>query len=232
MHPFIKTYTEVCKELLLPLGFKRKGRYFYRVVNDVYQNLALQLYSDGSSYDVYFGIYPFCCGITEYIEKAYPRFPLQVFTALPPYTSNQTADDADHSVRKLGQLIAQYIVPVYERTIDTATAFCEWNRFFQEAESRIDPRGRTPHCIEEDQIWMAIKTGEYDYAIEGLLQRIELDKKGYSTGNRQQFEEQVKEWEEITERIRVRDMKYLDNLIRENEDFSRKNLGLLLLETP
>jgi len=162
-HPFVKAYTAVCKELLAPLGFKCKGKYFYRVVDDVYQDLVLKRYSSGNWYSVYYGVFPFCVGFeVDATAVDGSVFALEHITKLPSY-GNKTEEAYRDCAVKLGELIRTYIVPVFERAVNTAAAFAEWNRLLSPNE----------HCGSA-YISMAIAIGDYDSAILGLENSIEI----------------------------------------------------------
>jgi len=228
---FIKAYISVCSDLLLPLGFRRKGRYFYRIVNDVFQDLAMQRYSDGG-YAVYFGFLPFCCGIETIVvdgscfslQPIVEPPPGQPYGRLPSHANDKTEEDFHKTAGALGELIAAHVIPVYERVVDTATAFAEWDRIDKLMQSKSNLKG--PWYISEPQIWMAISLGKYDFAVDGLLQRIEIDKGGFKQANGEAFKKQVKQHEEIIGRIQAGDMEFLRSLICENERMSRIACGL------
>jgi len=232
-HPFVKAYVSVCKELLLPLGFKCKGRYFYRIVNDVYQDLALKLYRDGKTYSVFFGFLPFCCGLEA--EAIYTDSGSSFYlenAALILYRGD-TESECLKNAEQLGKVISEHTIPLYERVTNTASAFAEWHRIELERQSKSNLSyplylfSEFPdYIIVEPQIWMAITLGEYDYAVKGLRQRIEIDKWGCNQENGDWFRNQIKQYEEMIERIQARDMDWINGFIAANERKSRIELEL------
>ena len=237
-HPFVKAYVSVCNELLLPLGFKRKGRYFCRIVNDVYQDMDLKLYRDGQTYSVFFGFIPFCCGFegcySFYLENA----------ALILYRG-ETESECRKNAEQLGNVILEHTIPLYERVTDTASAFAEWHRIrlMQESESNL----RYPshlfsvfpdYLVSEPQIWMAMALGNDKFAVSGLRQLIDIEKYTYKNAMRslglgwtpesftEAHQQTLREYEEKIERIQVRDMDWINGFIAANERKSRIALGL------
>jgi hypothetical protein len=252
MHPFVRAYKAVCKELLQPLGFKCKGRYFYRVINDVYQDLALQRFSDGQTYAVFFGFMPLCCGI-ESIDTIGSTFSLQSFLPLPSHANDRSDEEFDITAKKLGQLIASLIIPVYEKAITTEHAFFEWNRLEEDQWSRMDSYMRGHCCVQGIRIvippliFMALAVGDYEFAVNGLRSQIAMERPRYEEERMLGEEDEkseldipsilesqylksygriVREYEEMIRRIETRDTEWIRQLITAKEQKSRITLGL------
>ena len=73
---------------------------------------------------------------------------------------------------------------------------------------------------------MAIALGKYEFATAGLLQHIAFKTEGYDPEDKEHYEEHVKPLEEIFERIRTRDIKWLNAFVAEKERISCVTLGL------
>jgi hypothetical protein len=217
IHPFNKAFIAACKELLSPLGFQSNGKYFFRIVNDIYQDLSLKRYSDGVTYDVFFGITPFCLGAETVSKDGTSVFPLAHFAQLPPYENDKTEEQFHETAVKLVTLISTHIIPLFELTLDIESIFDVWNRISFDMWSHSNLRDI--YIIDPSQIMMALALGDYCFAEKGLRQRVDL-------GLDLDVETRDLKYIELLDRVHDRDFEYVERFIKKNERKSRITLGL------
>lgn len=229
MDLFLKTYVEVCKKEFTKYGFKKMGKNFFRVENDVIQNFNLHRSRYGRSCTVEFGIIPLCYKIEKTVIK----------NGLGPYNLRMFEDsmewwdyDRDSSesivscVNELVDYIKKYLIPFFERGNDCFDAYREIcileksvSKPFKNAISMDD---YLKYC-------MTLKIADYNAALAHLKAIEEqwvdaynsMNEGGYMTKEyAKNTEEQLKKYRKEIEAISNRDMEYISNFIAENEAYS------------
>ena len=236
----------MARTVLEPLGFKCVGRCFRRVVNDIYQTVDLQQYSDGRHYEVTFGIYPFCCEITELQirQQTGGMFQVSKYAKMPSY-GNKTDEDIVKCVTALADIFQKQMVPVLERAVSVISVYEEYEKLNNLMGSK-DETVAWNAWNTDYKIAMLIKLGNYGLATEGLQWLIEHYKKVYlknyewakemqsqytldmseklSLEYKDYFDEKISRCEDIIRHLQTLDMDYINHLIEGNEQKSRAAL--------
>ena len=131
------------KELIDPtaktMGFKKRGRTYFRVVGEMFQSFTLVRFGNHDcSYR--FEIVPLCAGITHLYEGIYDvsdfYIPTEKFHIFGQYVDTFFDEngqlwgiESPESVNRVAQLLSslmhEHIFPLFERTTDVTTAFNE-----------------------------------------------------------------------------------------------------------
>ena len=123
---FNKIYFERCKEEFGNMGFVKDRNSFVRIVNkEIVQSFCLQKWGGGYKCEIHFGIEPLCGG-----EKpGFPslRYSLRkfIYTIQDPWVCKGKDQEIIDGVENVILDIKQYIIPSFERAIDTASALNE-----------------------------------------------------------------------------------------------------------
>ena len=222
---FLKEYSNQCKELVAPLGFRRKGNTFGRVINDVVQTFTLERYGSGHLCRVVFLTAPLC--------SEFECVPIGLL-ALKRFEGSYDEDwfyDAKNSesvssvIKTITEYMEKHLIPFFERSDSTKTAFetiMEVRKLFEtrrKAHLRLegiwdcaDPDSWVGY-YDRDQYYLALKSGHYDYAIKSITLMLENVREEFL----QQYQEELK-------RLESQDYVWFETIFRENELKSREIL--------
>jgi len=164
---------------------------------------------------VTFGFAPLSCGIED-IDTTSAGCALASFVDLPSIRNSTTEKDFRAAAEELGRLIFTYVVPLFKRVTSDEIALSEWKRLDEDIYKRHQ-LDKSTYIIDLALAIMAIAVGDYDFAIKGLQQQIDCDA-GRAI--------RLPDYESMIERLRIRDMDWINSFVRENERISRITLGL------
>jgi hypothetical protein len=219
---FLRLYKFKCKALLAPLGFKQKNTFFYRVINDVFQFTNLQRYRDGRTFSITFDALPFCCGIETNLIAicAYGFFNLEDFAPLPDYWGD-SPESIQCCVERLEELFQEFVIPFFERAIDTQAVLVELN-LYEKMKGIVTP------ATVSWKVDICIKLGDYAAAIRGL-RWLTNNLYRYNTYNKPLINQRITEYYEMIEWLQARDEVRIRSYVEEQECKIRAALGLPLI---
>jgi len=216
---FLRLYKAKCKALLAPLGFKQKNTFFYRVINDVFQFTNIQRYRDGRTFSIRFDALPFCCGIeTDLIAIcAHGSLSLEDFAPLPEYRGD-SPESIQRCVERLEELFQEFIIPFFERSIDTQAVLNELN-LYEKMKGIV-----TPAAISR-KVAMYIKLGNYAAAIRGLRWLINHSYR-HNPYDNSIINQWISKYYEMIEWLQAQDELRIISYVEEQERKFRIALGL------
>lgn len=230
MDYFLKCYKERCKKEFSCYGFKSYRNNHYRVVNDVFQSFNLHRSIYGRSATVEFVIKPLSvfsdinktscgsCSLKEF-EGIYSWF---VYDRYSEESINQCIEEMINYMHK-------YLIPFFENGCDCKKAYkavCDFEKMANVSDGVL-------HLT--DKIFMTLKTKEYHLTKFWIQQQISHHLYAYKKNEvhgvmtpelKRRINTDVEKLTELYERVDANDEKYLDNLIRSNEERNLNNLKI------
>ena len=130
MDYLLNRYKSYCDSTLKPHNFKfyRPGNTYARIVNNMVQGITMERISQGHECRVEFAVFPLCAGFdriggTRYLrqfEKAPGNLPYDAWE----YNKAST-ESMDFCTCEIKRFIESYLLPLFEKTLDSSTAFNE-----------------------------------------------------------------------------------------------------------
>ena len=250
MDDFSKQYFERCKTEFSHYGFKRHGNAFVRVVNDVFQNFYLEklsTYSYGKECRIGFAVLPLCQkfkdgrilnGIGLYYLR---RFEVAQCTQTDRW--RYEANTIDSVIDDIMRHFKQYLIPFFKRANSCETAFDELillEKHFNETrlaslkESNINDAAKPGSEVmisDSAKYFMALKNKNYDFALASRKMLLQQNMNAFASVEQGVFltEEALIDRKKNIEvlrgeikRLEDKDEEYFQNLIQENETFSKE----------
>lgn len=249
----MKKYHELIKPIVLDHGFKRKRNVYYRVVNDVLQNFCFEKVCSGRECRVRFCVAPLACRLSEVgigldCLKSFDTSE----TSMSPNTWDSWEYDRnepksiDACIAEIVRYLKIYLIPYFERADSCQTALLELIGFdIRKNEQRITLLNR---CGGQDRAdilsvlnlydgckyYMALKNKNYEFVLLCHKAILKSAMEGYEYAKSVDMEEEsLNERKEAIARLKYeerklleRDDEYFSKIIWENEEYSRKMLGL------
>ena len=150
-------YKNYFKPRLVPHGFLLHKKTFYRVRNDVLQTLIMR--NMGQIYSIEFSITPLCIGISDLYTGCYD---VSMLRKNGKGGWDSTQEPFESIVQEMWMVVAEYVVPVFEKGVDVISADKELLQY-QIAHYAPIMHKRTP--IEQ---WALLKAKNYKRAFELL----------------------------------------------------------------
>lgn len=140
MNLFIQGYRELCKKFLGSLNFQRKGSVFFRIQNDVFQNVYIEdlgKYSHGTHYRVCFGTIPLASketlGINSFMKKpnltcghyVLKKFEVKEKELFEEWVCDNTLENIRVCLKDIERFFENYLIPFFENTNIAAKALPE-----------------------------------------------------------------------------------------------------------
>lgn len=234
MDIFLKTYVKMGKERLTKYGFKRTGNNFYRVVNDVYQNILLERSMSGLWCRICFGITPLCKRINYLDVKRgmFTRYELQIFDDKRDerHYDRQSLESITACITDIMDYIENRLIPFFEKASNSESAYHELCNLESSASLYFNNK---IEMIDYSKFCMALKSGDYETALTYLLAIEEHWTESYGiklTAGYLSEEFKIKHEKRMNiihmeiEKIREKDEVYIRNFIEENEAYSRSEI--------
>lgn len=228
-----KVYKERCKKEFSELGFKCYRKYFYRVINDMFQIFYLHKSVSGSGCTVEFSSVPLCIG--NCIQKTYCGSDhIKMFEndyswfQYDRYNENSVNSCVDEMIGYM----RKYLIPFFQSSENSNQAYfatCE----FQKNNYRIGV-----FLADTNLFYMALKSKMYDKSIEHLIAKRNHTETAYKINKEHargclpsEYEERIQnEIEEIDYKIKMlteHNLEYIQKHIHENERDALLNLGMI-----
>lgn len=252
MDDFLNKYISGCETILLPYGFKRKNKVFFRLVNDVIQSICIEKlgrYSYGRECRVEFSVNPLCKRIEskellEGLGGYYLReFEISNCLASDRWMYKDTSEDISACVNEIFIYISKYLIPFFERVNNCKDALCEVialeKLFYYNHIERTKLKGikfiagYSMEVVIFDSIkyFMALKSGDYDFALESRKALLEQNVWAYeSSKNTLPEDVKIKREKGIInlqneiQRLEEKDWDYFEKLVADNESYSMESL--------
>ena len=234
MDIFLKTYVKMGKERLNKYGFKRTGNNFYRVVNDVYQNISLERSMSGLWCRICFGITPLCKRISYLDVKRgmFTRYELQVFDDKRDewYYDRLSLERITACITEIMDYIENRLIPFFEKASNAESAYLELCNLELSASLYFNNKIL---MVDYSKFCMLLKSGDYDTALTHLLSMEEqwigaynhkLSAGYMSDEYKFKFEKELNNLRMEIKKIREKDEIYIKNFIKENEAYSRSEI--------
>lgn len=231
MDTLTKIFKEKCKNEFSKYGFKTYRRTFYRVVNDVFQSFGLHKSVSGNNCTVEFCIVPLCAG--DVIQKTYygPENIRMFENSMAWYFYDRTDESSmENCVSEMIAYMKKYLIPFFEAGSCAKDAY-RTVYTFQEKHYR-----KGVDWDDSYLFWMALKAEMYETALKHLRAQREATEFAYNS-NKEHFEpspeyterirNEMKAQEGFIRKIEERDLEYLEEVIRSNEQIALTNLGML-----
>lgn len=230
MEYFTKHYVEACKKEFSQYGYKRNGKSFARVTNDVMQNFTLKKYSTGRECTIEFGIVPLCMrigkaningGIGIYNLRRFEPIQWQLWDHWN-YDPN-SAESMDNCISELITHINKYLIPLFNRADSCKKGYqelCELDRLFYKnwligrekySDGKAIMREENQkfyrdgvNMLDSCKYYMALKNGDLDLAVDHLKAFEQQNIDSYNTMLKAGYlmEEEKKRREEKIEELR------------------------------
>lgn len=257
MDYLLNRYKSYCDSILKPLNFKfhRSGNTYARIVNNMVQGITMERISQGHECRVEFAVFPLCAGFdriggTRYLrqfEKASRNSPYDAWE----YNKSST-ESMDRCTYEINRFIESYLLPLFEKTTDSSTAFQELvlvdelfyhNRIssFGTPLTNAEQKNSTQtvydiNFSDASKYYLALMNGNYSYAIRSnmRLQKIaeEALKQSRSLGSPEKYinecETSLKELSCIIQRLEENDRTYFQSILKRNEEYSKEKLKMFL----
>jgi len=249
LHYLLEKYYKMCRELTEPYGFKKRGQAFVRVVNDVMQNFLIERIGSDRECRITFAVLPLCMRIEkEYIKGGvYSRELRRFEPAVFPSSSDgwdydsRSIQSMDTCVAEIARFLGSYLLPFFEHAKSSQTALPELQKLsylFRETrlkglqlsgmEDRSD--GLPQLLYTEDIYFMALKNGDYDLALQCKRRNLTramanyqsmLEKECLTPENKAERERRIANLETTVERLVAHETDYFQQLLSENEEYSK-----------
>lgn len=250
MDYLLKCYFESCKKVSEDYGFKKVGRAFVRIKNDVVQNFAIEKLRSGRACRVEFAIIPLCLRIeATYVSGGVYSHSLRKFEPSQWTQWDQweydpeSKDSVETCVAEITRFLTGYLFPFFERAISCETAlqelielekfFCMTHRKSLRMNGFEDKTKSENQSSDSVQYFMALKAGNYDLALKNrqllLQQNMEsyhlMMEKGYLTAeDRLRRENNFLRIQDEINHLCMCDVEYFRQMMEENEAYSREVL--------
>lgn len=220
---FMKYYKEAYKRELSPMGFKLKGRTFYRVVNsEVIQSLTVQRGRFGYYFVTHIGFFPFCLDINF---KDNSTFELEQITKKSPpfweYDSHNVTS-IENVLNNALECVKTTAIPLFEKVNDTFQYLEAKNHYEKIIYGDILK-------VSGNRMYACLKIGRYDEALKTTYD-IEEQNYGAMKANKglypdetkyqeycQWIEDDLKDIKNIRNAIINKDYILLDEIVNANE---------------
>ena len=243
---FKKEFFSMCKELLTPLGFKRKGNGLYRIVNDVVQSIYLECLGRnyyGRGYRVVFNANHFCTG---------PRLnnALYELKKFKPWTGpflfdrwfcQDSPEEIVSCVKEIKYYIEKYLIPFFNNTFDAASVLSEkikventfiekWKEGFILDGDEVPEYNQEGISFPEEKYCLAIKACDFEYAQYALEWILKVDISAYEDsltntmyppGYSERLKISIAENEKELELIKNKNYEYFKDYFTETEEKTR-----------
>lgn len=218
MHYLIEKYHKTCSMLTVQYGFKRKGKAYVRVVNDVMQNFMIERINQGRECRIQFAVLPLCMRIEkDYISGGVYSHSLRRFEPITSdsdynmdswsYDSNSTTS-MDKCIHQIARFIVIYLLPFFERANSSQTALdelIELDKLFDKTRliglkicgiEDMSESISNPLYPWHNRYCMALKQGLYDLAWDCHRLILEQNLDSYSTMLKYGMSDENKKWRE------------------------------------
>lgn len=222
-----KVYFQECKARYVPLGFRRIRRAYARIVNDVMQTFTFKRYSSGRECTVEFGVFPLC-QVLEYPEYGhYNLCNFEVPTYYADWSYDKNSEDSMKAcVQDICGYIDRYLIPLFTEAtcsekalpalIKLDTHFHNVRQTHFQQKRRVDRAKldwRYASMLRTEKFFMALKSGQYEYAREAAQVLIP---------NR--LPEYAQLYRSIMEQLDAGNIEYVEEILYKHEQESLKNL--------
>lgn len=224
----VDCYKKYFKEILLPLGFKLKGRYFYRIVNgEVIQAVGIKKHRLVRSFTINFDFGVLCIvGDVRFLAKDFMGlsevlYGDDIWWEFDPNDSNTTESIVKHVADEFKKILY-----LFSNIVDIQSYY----DLIGDVEKRV-----FGDIIEDGKIMVCLKLKKYDEALEYIqheeeYRKVWLEDKLTFCKEKSEELEFIKMAEEDFEPVRKiraailqKDYCYIDNLIKTAEDVSRQS---------
>lgn len=189
MASIFSLFHSYCKARLKPLGFAKHGNLWCRIVGDVYQGICIEKSAMKTKIcNVDFGIVPLCSliqypdGVGQYrLDELWPLDSFNLDPVKKVISYNPKVVDAEEVMSKIKKGIEEYVLPMFEECGDCATSFDALIRLqylIAERRKAVLDYLRLEDCskitpdegimLNEHIFFMALKNGDYDFAMKCL----------------------------------------------------------------
>ena len=248
----VNKFLEICTEEFSPYGFKRNGKAFVRVINDVMQNFAIEKLRSGRECRVLFAIVPLCLKIEKqyakggvYSQNLRRLEPVLDWNQWDCWTFNPKSEESmNECIAEMLLQTKKHLVPLFIRADSCKTAYdelCEVDRMIyannlsmrlREVDKKSFKDG--VFMLDNAKCYMALKNRNYSVAIEYLKAFEEQNIESYHSMLEMGYlkeEDRIRREESIArlgaeiEIISKPDENYIQELIEQNEAYSIANLS-------
>ena len=231
-----KYYKQIFKVLVSEHGFKQKGTLFYKLVNNkMLQTICLHQFSFGYSFTVNFGFFPTCIGIEDELQLKEGKFRVGYLTEGYDYSWDYGRPDSKPEevlVKEAFVVVQEKVLPLFEKITDEETYqtyVCELEKQFY----------GSPLDNSSNMIWVNLKTGNYEKALD-IINKLEMQNYDAAAANKvlydkeedyqrylQRIESNLAELRSIKTAIQKNDKSFLEALLQQNEEKSKRVLEML-----
>ena len=228
-----KHYNKIFKQLITEKGFKQKKDLFYKLVNDqILQTVYLQINSYGHSFTINIGILPLCSGL-EYEDEYTFRLGhlLKGYDYSWEYGLYNSLDE-ESLVKDAFLALEEKVFPIFKRI----TNYEEYFNHIPDIEEAIYGSRRDNNS---SMIWVSLITYNYDNAVL-ILEKLENQNREAAEANKvlytkedeyniylKKINDELSELVSLRIAVQKRDSTFLESKLRQNEEISRKLLGML-----
>jgi hypothetical protein len=232
----LNIYKQQYKQLLLPLGFKLKGRRFYKLYNnEIIEIIEMNVHRFGHSFAIEIYIPPLCLGL-DFTKEQYNLFQYGLLGRgddfwwdIDPHDENSIINAVEESVK----VVKRYALIYSDRFTDTEKLyefmnFCEMKMFGEISKN------------DGSKVFICLKLKRYDEALDliGFVEKhffhcMEHNRDLYFNDYCQRPEEykqycdnmlkELQQYYDIRDAIHKQDYLYLDNIVKSNEEISMKS---------
>lgn len=224
----IDCYKKYFKEILLPLGFKLKGRFFYRVVNgELIQAVGIEKHRIKRSFTINFEFGVFCMGgDARYLARNYMSFPSFLYGKDIWWDFNINDDRSIENIVKYVSDEFKKILYLFSDIVDTQSYYDLIGGVEKKVYGDVIDDGKIMVCLKLKKYEEALKyiKIEEEFRKRWLKDKLSLCKnKSEELESVKMAEEYFEPAKKIREAIFKENLSYIDNIIKTAEDYSRQN---------
>lgn len=222
-----KVFFQQGKIKYVPLGFRRINQTYARIVNDVLHTFEFKRYSSGRECTIEFGVFPLC-QVLEYPDIGLNNlcnFEVATYYADWSYDRNSEIS-MDECIQNICGYIDRYLIPFFDRANCSATAlpalialdehFHNIRQIWLKQKEKEDlsrPDWRYASLLSPEKFYMALKSGQYNYAKAAAQVLIPTRRPEYKVL-----------YQDLIDQLEAGNIEYVDKILYENEQKSLKNL--------
>mgnify|MGYP000892605276 FL=1 len=231
-----KYYKQIFKVLVTAHGFKQKGTLFYKLVNNkILQTIYLHQFSFGHSFTLNIGLFPICIGIDDELQLKDGTFRVGYLTQGYDYSWDYGfpgTKTEEVLVKETFMIVQEKVFPLFKKVIDEE----KYQSFMFEFETKYYG---SPIDNSSTMMWVNLKIGRYEKVLN-IINKIELQNYDAAEANKVLYEEEeeyqiylqsiendLAEYRSIRTAIQKNDKAFLECLLQQNEEKSKKILEKL-----
>lgn len=236
-------FTQECTRRYVPLGFRRSGRSWTRLIHDVWQVFTLRHLDSSLLCTITFGIFPLCAPFLSAEDSSYTVEQLDavlVQTGQPPHPT--TYQNPQERLTQLLKIVNRKLLPLFDRADSCQSALGELIALDRLFERRLRQISGSTELNREiiyyapEKYYMALKVGDTVFA--SRYQQFQITRYSqFLSEQRSAYEEQLyggrlKELRQHRDMLRKGNTAFFAALCQENERRNIEEFSLRATQKP